>query len=121
LSVLQQQGIKLAVASNRPTKFSRVLIRHLDLEKYFDLIICADKKHELKPEPYLLKKVLKQFKIKPREALYVGDMVYDIKAGKNAKVKPIAITGGSCSRKELAQHKPYKVITKLSDLIKIVK
>jgi phosphoglycolate phosphatase-like HAD superfamily hydrolase len=68
-----------------------------------------------------LKKVLRQFKIKPQEALYVGDMVYDIKAGKNARVKPIAILGGSCSRKELARHKPYKVITKLPELTKIVK
>ena len=121
LTALRRRGIKLAVASNRPTKFSYVLIRHLDLEKYFDQIICADKKHELKPEPYLLKKVLKHLKIGSREALYVGDMVYDIEAGKNAKVHPIAITGGSCSRKELAQHKPYKVISKLTDLIKIVK
>ncbi|MDD5259427.1 MAG: HAD family hydrolase [bacterium] len=120
LSALQRQGIKLAVASNRPTKFSNVLVRHLDLEKYFDLIVCADKKHELKPEPYLLKKALKKLKIKPQEALYVGDMVYDIKAGKNAKVKAIAILGGSCSRKELAQQKPYKVINNLRQLLKIM-
>jgi phosphoglycolate phosphatase len=119
LSALQRQGIKLAVASNRPTKFSLVLIRHLDLEKYFDRIVCADKKHELKPEPYLLKKVLKQLKLKPQEALYVGDMVYDIKAGKNAKVKAIAILGGSCSRKELVAQKPYKIINNLKQLLKI--
>lgn len=120
LSALQQQGIKLAVASNRPTKFSHVLIRHLDLEKYFDLIVCADKKHELKPEPYLLKKVLKQFKIKPAAALYVGDMVYDIAAGKNAGIKVVAILGGSGSRKELEQLRPYKIINKLSALLKII-
>lgn len=119
LAALRQRGIKLAVASNRPTKFSHVLIRHLDLEKYFDLIACADKKHELKPEPYLLKKVLKRFKIKPQEALYVGDMGYDIKAGKNAKVKPIAIIGGSCRRKELVALKPYHIISNLRQLLKI--
>ncbi len=120
LSSLQRQGIKLAVASNRPTKFSKVLIRHLDLEKYFDLIVCADKKHELKPEPYLIKQVLKKLKIGSREALYVGDMVYDIKAGKNAKVKAIAILGGSCSRKELVAQKPYKIINNLRQLFKII-
>ncbi len=120
LSSLQGRGIKLAIASNRPTKFSQVLIRHLDLEQYFDLIVCADQKHELKPEPYLLKKALKRFKIKPQEALYVGDMVYDVEAGKNAKVKSIAILGGSCSRKELAALNPYKIITKLKQLLKII-
>lgn len=120
LSALQQQGIKLAVASNRPTKFSRILIRHLDLIKYFDLIACADKKQELKPAPYLLILALKKFKIKPPEALYVGDMVYDVAAGKKAGVKTVAIIGGSSSRKELAQQKPYKIINNLSQLLRIV-
>lgn len=120
LSALQRQGIKLAVASNRPTKFSQILIRSLGLEKYFDLVICADKKHELKPEPYLIKQVLKKLKIASREALYVGDMVYDIKAGKNARVKTVAILGGSGSREELAALKPYQMIDNLKQLLKIV-
>ncbi|MDD5492490.1 MAG: HAD family hydrolase [bacterium] len=120
LSALKRQGIKLAVASNRPTKFSYILIRHLDLDNYFDQVICADKKHELKPEPYLLKQVLKHLKVEPWEVLYVGDMVYDVKAGKNAKVHPVAITGGSCSRKELAALKPYRIIDNLRQLLKIV-
>ncbi len=120
LAVLRKRGVKLAVASNRPTKFSSILIRHLDLEKYFNLIACADKKQELKPAPYLLKLALKKFKIKPSEALYVGDMVYDIAAGKNAGVKTVAILGGSDSRKELSRLRPYKIITKLRQLLKII-
>ncbi|MBI5554972.1 MAG: HAD family hydrolase [Elusimicrobia bacterium] len=121
LSVLRRQGIKLAVASNRPTKFSHILLKHLDLEKYFDVIACADKKHELKPEPYLLLKVIRKLKADKDKVLYVGDMAYDIKAGRNAKVKPIAIIGGSCSRKELAALKPYKIISKLNALLKLIK
>lgn len=119
LAVLRRRGLKLAVASNRPTKFSTILIRHLGLGKYFNMIICADRKQELKPAPYLLRQVLRKFKIQPAEALYVGDMGYDVEAGKNAGIKVVAILGGSGSRKELAALKPYKIINKLSALLKI--
>lgn len=119
LSALRHQGIKLAVASNRPTKFSQVLIQHLGLGKYFDYVTCADKKHELKPEPYLLLKVIKKLKVDKNEALYVGDMCFDVQAANNAKVRAVAIVGGSSSRKELAALKPYKIIDNLSQLLKI--
>jgi len=121
LTELRKRGLKLAVASNRPTEFSAILISHLDMGKYFSMIICADRKRELKPAPYLLKQVLKKFKIPPAEALYVGDMGYDIAAGKNAGVKVVAIEGGSGSRKELAALKPYKIINNLRQLLEITR
>lgn len=120
LSALRQQEIKLAVASNRPTKFSHVLIQHLNLEKYFDFVVCADKKHELKPEPYLLLKVIRKLKMDKNEVLYVGDMCFDVRAANHAGVKAVAIVGGSCSRKELAALKPYKIISNLKQLLKII-
>ena len=120
LTALHKRGIKLAVASNRPTKFSQILIRHLDLDKYFDMIICADKKRELKPAPFLLRKVMKKFTLKPAEVMYVGDMVYDIEAGKNAGVRTVGIVGGSGTRKELASKKPYKIVNNLRQILKII-
>jgi phosphoglycolate phosphatase len=120
LTAMRKRGIKLAVASNRPTKFSQILIRHLDLDKYFDMVICADKKRELKPAPFLLKKVMKKFKAKPANVMYVGDMVYDIEAGNNAGVRTVGILGGSGTRKELAAKKPYKIVGNLRQLLKIL-
>ncbi len=120
LAALRKRGIKLAVASNRPTKFSQILVRHLELDKYFDLVLCADKKRELKPAPFLLKKILKRFKISHADALYVGDMIYDIEAGNNAGIRAVGILGGSGTRKELAAKKPYKIITNLKQLLKII-
>lgn len=117
---LHNKGIKLAIASNRPTKFSHILLRHLELEKYFDVIACADKKHELKPEPFLLLKVIKKLKVTHEDALYVGDMCFDVDAGNNANVKTVAVLGGSNTRNELARCRPYKIISKIAELEKII-
>lgn len=118
---LHKKGIKLAVASNRPTKFSHILLRHLKLDHYFDMIACADKKHELKPEPFLLLKVIKKLKVAKEEVLYVGDMCFDVEAGNNARVKAVAVLGGSSTRSELAKCEPHKIISRIAELERIMK
>ena len=41
LGYLKKRGYKLAVASNRPRKFSNILLRHLGLKKYFKVVLCG--------------------------------------------------------------------------------
>jgi HAD superfamily hydrolase (TIGR01549 family) len=117
LSLLKKRNYKLAIASNRPIKFTHILLKHLSLRKYFNLIVCAKGKSDIKPSPNLLLRVIKKLKVSPHSALYVGDMVIDVLAGKNAGIKTIAVLGGSSSRLQLRRIKPFRIITKLSDLL----
>ncbi len=118
LGILKKRNYKLAVATNRPRKFSLILLKHLDLNKYFDLIVCARTIIEIKPNPNLLLRILKKLRIKPEDVFYVGDMAIDVYAGKNAGIKTIAVLGGSSSMLELKKAKPFKIISKISDLTK---
>lgn len=117
LAYLKNKGYKLAVASNRPTRFSWILIRHLRLERYFDYVLCADKLKHLKPHPEIINKIMGKFKVKPQQALYVGDMTIDAQAGRCAKVKTIIVTTGSSTRKEIQREKPYRIIRRIADLV----
>jgi phosphoglycolate phosphatase len=121
LRVLKKKGYKLAVASNRPPKFSMILLKHLGLVKYFDAIACAKDKSEIKPKPFLIPRILKKLGIKKSEALYVGDMTVDVHAGHNAGVKVVAVLGGSSSRSELKKARPCGIAGKLSDLLRVTK
>ena len=120
LERLQDKGYKLAVASNRPTKFSRIIIRHLAIGEYFDYVLCADKLKHRKPHPEILRKIMKKFFLKPACTLYVGDMAIDAQAGKRAGVKTIIVTTGSSSKQEIRRRKPYKIIAKISQLFDIL-
>ncbi len=120
LAGLKRQKYKLAVASNRPTKFSRILVKHLDIKKYFDYILCGDKVERPKPYPDILLKILERFSLTPPEALYVGDMTIDVQTGKRAKIKTVAVTTGSHLADELRQLKPYRVIERIFNIQKIV-
>ena len=119
LTTLKKHGYLLAVATNRPRAYSAVLLRHLGLKRYFDIVLCAKNKKEIKPSPHLIETVIKKLNVKKTEAMYVGDMTIDVRAGKNAGVKTIAIVGGSSYRSELKKTKPFKIITQLSELLGI--
>ncbi len=117
LGILKKRNYKLAIASNRPEKFTRLLLNHLGLKKYFPTVVCAKNKDEIKPHPWLLLKIIKKLRIKKNEAIYLGDMTIDVRAGKNAGIRTIAILGGSSSRNELRQTKPSGIITKFPQLL----
>jgi phosphoglycolate phosphatase len=120
LDFLKRKKIKVAIASNRPTKFSLILIRHLGLDRYVDYVLCADEIKHIKPNPYLLNKIMRYFEVLPSETLYVGDMTIDVEAGNSAEIKTIIVTTGSSSKKEIKRYKPFKIIKKITDLLKII-
>jgi phosphoglycolate phosphatase len=120
LARLKAKGYKLAVASNRPTRFSLILIRHLRLKSYFDYVLCADKLKAGKPHPQILRQIMAKFSLGPADTLYVGDMVIDAQAGRRARVKTVIVTTGSSSIREIKAEKPWKIIKKIKTLPKLV-
>ncbi len=120
LGLLKKRGYKLAVASNRPKRFSNILLKCLDLKKYFSVVMCGKNKEDIKPKPTLLLAIMRRLKCNREDAAYVGDMTIDVQAGRNAGVKTIAVTGGSSTRAELKRVGPSKIISSLKEILKFV-
>lgn len=120
LGYLRRKGYKLAVASNRPTKFSLILIRHLEIKKYFDYCLCADKLKYGKPNPEILRKIIIKFSLKPNEALYVGDMSIDAQAGRRAGIRTVIVTTGSSALAEIKREKPELIIHEIIELLRVL-
>ncbi|MFC1675160.1 HAD family hydrolase [Candidatus Omnitrophota bacterium] len=118
LQYLKGKGYKLAVASNRPTRFSRILISHLKISNYFGVVLCADKLKNFKPHPLILNSILSRFSLKPQEAVYVGDMTVDAVAGRRAGIRTVIVTTGSSSRREIKKEKPWRIVSRLAGLLK---
>jgi HAD superfamily hydrolase (TIGR01549 family) len=120
LRYLKRKGFRLAVASNRPTLFSWILIRTLELKHYFDFVLCADKLKHGKPHPEIMEKILKKLHVEAKHAVYVGDMTIDAQAGKRAHIDTIIVTTGSSSKTEIVREKPFRVISDIRELLKIL-
>lgn len=120
LRQLKARGCKLAVASNRPTRFSFILLKHLHITDLFDYVLCADKLKHGKPDPEILNKIINKFSLKKSQVLYVGDMVIDAQAGRRAKVKTIIVTSGSSGVAEIRKEHPFKIVSGVRQLAKMV-
>lgn len=120
LQRLKEKGYKLAVASNRPTRFSWIIIRSLGLKKYLDYVLCADKLKEGKPHPEIMNKVLKKFYLNPENALYVGDMAVDAQAGRRSKIKTVIVTTGSSTKPEIEKERPPFIIKRITQVLNLV-
>ena len=116
LKYFRKKGIKLAIATNRPTKFTHILLRTLRIRKLFDYVLCADKLKNRKPHPEILIKIMKKFKVNRAQALYVGDMSIDVQAGKRAKIDTIAVLTGSHTRGDLWKEEPMGIFANVLGL-----
>lgn len=120
LACLKNKGYKLSLASNRPTLYAWILIRHLKLKQYLDYVLCADRLKHIKPHPEILNKIMHKFKVRPDETIFVGDMCIDAQTGRRAKVKTIMLTTGSSSRQELKKENPFRIIHSLTGLTQLL-
>jgi len=119
LSRLKKRGKILAVASNRPSLYTNILLTRLKLKKYFKLVCCGDELKDLKPHPKMINTIIKRFKVNKQEAVYIGDMDIDLETAKRAGIDAVFITTGSSSLKDVLKYKDKKVISNLEKLLQL--
>jgi phosphoglycolate phosphatase len=112
------KAFKKAIVTNKPEHLSHVILDKLDLRKYFNMIVGADSMPERKPSPVPVFHVLSNLKVRPEHALIVGDSEIDMKTGKAASVRTVAVTYGY-GQNNFHEHGDF-VIHSPSQLIDIV-
>jgi len=120
LGNLKDKGYKLAVASNRPTRFTHIILKHLQVNRIFDCVLCGDKVARPKPEADILTEILGRLALRPDEALYVGDMTIDVETGHKAGVKTVAVATGSSTKEEIDALKPLAIIDRVIEVERVL-
>jgi len=94
LQQLADSGIRLAVISNKQEALSRLILKTLEIDVFFDIIAGGDTYPEMKPSPLPLARVIEELGSSPAEAVMVGDSINDIQAGNRAGITTIACCWG---------------------------
>ena len=89
LKYLAKHNYKLGVVSSKKSDLVNHALEYFKIKDYFSIVIGSDDVTKPKPDPEGIYKACQ--KVKAKRALYVGDSVGDIVAGKSAKVKTCAI------------------------------
>ncbi|WP_424971347.1 phosphoglycolate phosphatase [Dinoroseobacter sp. S76] len=94
LEALQEAGLPMALCTNKPEGPARVLCGHLNLSRFFPVIVGGDTLPVLKPDPAPLHHAIAGLGVAPEAVLYVGDSVTDYKTALAAKVDFAFVEGG---------------------------
>ena len=86
LAKLQENGIKIALATNAYRDSTMQALSHLKIDKYFNDIVCYDEVENGKPAPDMLNLLLKRGNVTNRDTLFIGDSSRDSLAAKAANI-----------------------------------
>ena len=117
---LFESGIHLAIASNKPGRFTRPLLEWLGLAGRFGFVAGPDDGFPPKPAPHMVLMALAHLAIPGRDAVFVGDMPIDVATARAAELPIIALPSGSATRKELEACSPDAIVENLEDLLPLL-
>jgi HAD superfamily hydrolase (TIGR01509 family) len=109
---------KLALITMRsvPKNAITAELEHFGIAKHFTHIVTALDTHKPKPSPEALIKTIKALDVQMCDCIIVGDSINDIKAGKAAGAKTIAVLTGLFTRQELAKENPDLILENATKL-----
>ena len=82
---LEDEGIMIAINTSDSRESTEKCIKILGIEKYLDMVVCADDGLKTKPAPDTILYICQQLGVSPYETFMVGDTQADIDAGLRAK------------------------------------
>jgi phosphoglycolate phosphatase len=119
LAALHARKIPLAVCSNKPVQYTRILVAQLGIAPYFAEVLGPEDAARPKPAPDMLLVGLKRLNVEPQGALYVGDMTVDIQTARAAGVPVWVIPTGSDTLQALVAAKPDRILRRFSELLEL--
>ena len=91
---LTKNRIKTAVITNKYNDMATKVLSKFPFSKDFSLVLGCDSLTHSKPHPEPILKALELLKVSPKDALYVGDHLNDIKAANAASCDSAAVLWG---------------------------
>jgi phosphoglycolate phosphatase len=118
LSALRAQGVKLAVVTNKETRYTRAVLNAHQLMPLLHQVVSGDSLPTKKPDPAGIRFCLQLFDIAPGRALFVGDSSIDVATARNAGVAVWVLPYGYNMGQPIEACGPDRVIADCSALLR---
>ena len=117
LEVLHKRGVKLAVVTNKESRFTRKVLDAHQLTGWFNAVVSGDTFAAKKPHPEGIESCLKKFGVERQRALFVGDSSIDVAAARNAGVTVWVLPYGYNMGQPMDASMADRVIADCSELL----
>lgn len=86
LTCLKESGIKLGICTNKESHLTAKILKILQIEHFFDVVLGIDQVSEPKPSPKPLKQASLALGVSPEDCIFVGDSNIDAIASSAAGI-----------------------------------
>ena len=119
LQALRAQGLKLAVVTNKESRYTATVLDAHELTPVFDRVVSGDTLAAKKPDPAGINSCLALFQVERGRALFVGDSSIDVATARNAGVTVWALPYGYNMGEPIEACAPDRVIPDVSVLLSV--
>ena len=116
LETLAARGHPMAVASNKPARFSRLILEACGVARYFLEVGGPDSETPTKPDPAMLRRLMATAGAEPAGTVVVGDTEVDFEFGRAAGCRVVLVPGGSRSLEELKRVPADGLLSRFGEL-----
>ena len=101
LEFLKDNGIKLAVCTNKMERLSNILLEKLNVLHMFDYLVGGDSLSKSKPDPFPLLNICEKLNTEISDSIMIGDSLTDLNAGKGAGMPVVLVSYGYTDNKDI--------------------
>jgi phosphoglycolate phosphatase len=109
-------AMPMAVLTNKPERISVRILEALGLARYFRAIYGGNTFPTKKPDPLGVNTILREFSVRPNEALLIGDSEVDVQTARNAGILSAVVNYGFGIH-DRAAHPADLYLDRLLDLV----
>lgn len=109
-------AMPMAVLTNKPERISVRILEALGLTRYFRAIYGGNTFPTKKPDPLGVNTILREFSVRPNEALLIGDSEVDVQTARNAGILSAVVNYGFGIH-DRAAHPADLYLDRLLDLV----
>lgn len=121
LAQLKEEGLLLAVASNKYHQGTVELIHHYFGKEVFTIVLGQRENIAVKPHPAIVEEILQKTGISKSQTLYVGDSGVDMQTAHNSGVISAGVTWGFRPLAELEENGACHIVNHPEELLPLVR
>lgn len=121
IAALKEKGLKLAVFSNKPDPFTKIMTEHFFPGDIFDFVKGETGNMPIKPDPAGALLIANEFAVPVDEFIYLGDTNTDMKTGLAAGMFTVGVTWGFRPVAELRQAGAQAIVDKAVQVVDLLK
>jgi phosphoglycolate phosphatase len=95
---------RLGIVTTKTSRYSQELLEHMEVMRYFDILIGRESVQNPKPHPEPILKAMEFFSSKEENTWMIGDTILDLESAKNARVKSVGVLCGYGLKEELQKY-----------------